>query len=337
MDYSLKYRQAYLKIKNARKLLIVSHLNPDGDALSSVCIFLELASMFNVPAEAYCHNKKINAFNYLSGESKITSDKSEILPLTAYDVMVVVDCGSISRTNLEQEIEEAGISIDRPYIIELDHHPKINDYADLEIRQPDKAATVEIIYNLLRENKVDFNKNIANCILTGLLTDTGNFLYSSSTNINIAIASEMLGYGAQFPKIVNNTLHNQSVLTMKVWGITMDNLRINEQYNLAYSVITKDDIDNLLKVGTAEEIERYLNYDVYGDIAGFLSTLSDVQAIMLLREEEMGKIKGSLRASKSDVDISVLAQKLGGGGHAKASGFMVAGHIVKNTTGWEIV
>lgn len=337
MDYRPRYRQAYLKIKNARKLLIVSHLNPDGDALSSVCIFLELASMFNVPAEAYCHNKKINAFNYLSGESKITSDKSEILPLTSYDVMVVVDCGSISRTNLEPEIKEAGASIDRPYIIELDHHPKIDDYADLEIRQPDKAATVEIIYNLLRENKVEFNKNIANCILTGLLTDTGNFLYSSSTNINIAIASEMLGYGAQFPKIVNNTLHNQSVLTMKVWGITMDNLHINEQYNLAYSVITKDDIDNLLKVGTAEEIERYLNYDVYGDIAGFLSTLSDVQAIMLLREEEIGKIKGSLRTSRSDVDISILAQKLGGGGHAKASGFMITGHIVKNTTGWEIV
>ena len=337
MDYSSRYRQAYLKIKNARKLLIVSHLNPDGDALSSSCVFLELASMLGVPAEAYCHNKKINAFNYLSGESKITSDKSEILPLTAYDVVVVVDCGSISRTNLESEIREVESSVDRPYIIELDHHPKIDDYADLEIRQPDKAATVEIIYNLLRENKVNFNKNIANCILTGLLTDTGNFLYSSSTNVNIAIASEMLGYGAQFPKIVNNTLHNQSLLTMKVWGVTMDNLRINEQYNLAYSVITKDDIDNLLKVGTAEEIERYLNYDVYGDIAGFLSTLSDVQAVMLLREEEIGKIKGSLRTSKPDIDISILAQKLGGGGHKKASGFTISGHIVKTENGWEIV
>lgn len=337
MDYSPRYRQAYLKIKNARKLLIVSHLNPDGDALSSSCIFLELASMLGVPAKAYCHNKKINAFNYLSGESQITSDKSEILPLTDYDVIVVVDCGALSRTNLESEIKEVGDSVDRPYIIELDHHPKIDDYADLEIRQPDKAATVEIIYNLLRENKINFNKNIANCILTGLLTDTGNFLYSSSTNINIAIASEMLGYGAQFPKIVNNTLHNQSVLTMKVWGVTMDNLRINEQYNLAYSVITKDDIDNLLKVGTAEEIERYLNYDVYGDIAGFLSTLSDVQAVMLLREEEIGKIKGSLRTSKPDVDISILAQKLGGGGHKKASGFAIAGHIVKTESGWKIV
>jgi len=337
MDYSLKYRQAYLKIKNARKLLIVSHLNPDGDALSSVCTFLELAYLLNVPADAYCHDKKVSAFNYLAHESAISSDKEKILPLTSYDVMVILDCGAMSRTNLELEIKEVQSSVDRPFIIELDHHPKIDDFADLEIRQSDKAATVEVIYNLLKENKVNFNKNIANCILTGILTDTGNFLYSSSTNINIAIASEMLNYGAQFPKIINNTLHNQNILTMKLWGVTMENLCINEDYNLAYSVITKDDIDNLLKLGSTEDIERYLTYDVYGDIAGFLSTLSNVQAIMLLREEKEGRIKGSLRTSRADVDISGLAQQLGGGGHAKASGFMIDGHIVKTENGWEIV
>jgi len=124
---------------------------------------------------------------------------------------------------------------------------------------------------------------------------------------------------------------------MKLWGVTMENLCINEDYNLAYSVITKDDIDNLLKLGSTEDIERYLTYDVYGDIAGFLSTLSNVQAIMLLREEKEGRIKGSLRTSRADVDISGLAQQLGGGGHAKASGFMIDGHIVKTENGWEIV
>lgn len=337
MNYSLKYRQAYLKIKNARRLLVVGHVNPDGDALSSVCAFMELASLLGVSAKAYCHDKKTNTFNYLAHELDIVSDKNNILPLTSYDVMVTVDCGAMSRTFLAEEIQAVQSSIDRPYIIELDHHPKVDDYADLEIRQPDKAATVEIIYNLLKENKVNFNKNLANCILTGILTDTGNFLYSSATNINIAIASEMLSYGAQLPKIINRTLRNQNILTMKLWGVTMENLRINKTYNLAYSVITKDDIDNLLKLGTAEEIERYLNYDIYGDIAGFLSTLSDVKAIMLLREEKEGRIKGSLRTSRNDVDISALAQRLGGGGHAKASGFVIEGHLVKDGNNWKVV
>ncbi len=337
MDYNLKYRQAYLKIKNSRKILIVSHVNPDGDAISSVCVFLELASMFNIEAVAYCHDKKVTTFSYLLNESKITSDKSNILPLTSYDVVIVLDCGSLSRTNLSKEINDVQQSVDRPYIIEFDHHPKMDDFADLEIRQPDKAATAEIIYNFLKENKINFNKNLANCILTGILTDTGNFLYSNASNINIAIASEMLNYGAQFPKIINNTLRNQNLLTMKLWGTTISNLRINEDYNLAYSVIAKEDIDNLLKLGTVEDIDRYLNYDVYGDIAGFLSTLSEVKAIMLLREENEGRIKGSLRTSRSDVDISILAQKFGGGGHPKASGFVIEGHIIKTETGWKII
>ncbi len=337
MDYSLKYRQAYLKIKNSRRLLIISHVNPDGDAISSVCAFLELTSSLGVLADAYCHDKKVRAFSYLQGEADIILDKDKIKPLTDYDTVVIVDCGSLSRTNLEEEILAVSKSVDRPYIIEIDHHPKIDDFSDLEIRQPDKAAAVEVIYNLLKENKVEFSKNLANCILTGLLTDTGNFLYSSSTDANFAIASEMLSYGAQFSKIVNNTLRNQNILTMKIWGITMDNLRINETYNLAYSVITKEDIDNLLRLGSSSEIERYLNYDVFGDIAGFLSSLSDVQAIMLLREDRDGRIKGSLRTSRNDVDISALAQKLGGGGHAKASGFVIEGHIIKTAAGWEIV
>ncbi|MEI6835341.1 MAG: bifunctional oligoribonuclease/PAP phosphatase NrnA [Candidatus Falkowbacteria bacterium] len=337
MNYAVSYHQAYLKIKNSRRLLVISHLNPDGDALSSVCAFLELANLLNLEVEAYCHGKKGDTFNYLPHEEKIFFDKTKLAPLTAYDVVLVLDCGSLSRTNLAQEILAVSRSFDRPYIIEMDHHPKMDNFADLEIRQPDKAATVEIIYNFLRENKVNFNKNLANCVLTGLLTDTGNFLYANSSHLNIAIASEMLNLGAQFPKIINSTLRNQNLLTMKLWGLTMDNLRINYRYNLAYSVITKEEIDNLIKLGSAEEIEGYLNYDVYGDIAGFLSNLSEVQAIMLLREEELGKIRGSLRTARPGVDISGLAKQLGGGGHPKASGFSLTGHIVKADDGWKIV
>ena len=337
MDYSLRFRQAYLKIKNSRRLLIVSHINPDGDALSSVCAFLELANLDGVEVEAYCSTKKGETFNYLPHEAKIISDKEKLKPLTSYDLVLILDCGSLARTSLTDEIKEVLNSVDRPFIIEIDHHPKVDDYADLEIRDPDKAATVEIIYNFLKENRVSFNKDLANCILTGLLTDTGNFLYPSSSNLNIAIASEMLGYGAQFPKIINNTLRNKNLLMMKLWGLTMDNLNINEKYNLAYSVLPKEDLDNLTKLGSAEDMERYLNNDVYGDIAGFLSNLSEVQAIMLIREEENGKIKGSLRTSRPDVDISGLAKQLGGGGHPKASGFAIDGHIVKTEDGWQVI
>ena len=130
MDYNIRLHQAYLKIKNSRHLLIVSHLNPDGDALSSVCAFLELAESLNVKADAYCEFKKGDTFNYLPRELEIISDKTKIAPLTDYDVMVILDCGSISRTNLADEIKAVLSSVDRPYIIEIDHHPKIDDFSD---------------------------------------------------------------------------------------------------------------------------------------------------------------------------------------------------------------
>ena len=122
MNYAVSYHQAYLKIKNSRRLLVISHLNPDGDALSSVCAFLELANLLNLEVEAYCHGKKGDTFNYLPHEEKIFFDKTKLAPLTAYDVVLVLDCGSLSRTNLAQEILAVSRSFDRPYIIEMDHH-----------------------------------------------------------------------------------------------------------------------------------------------------------------------------------------------------------------------
>lgn len=337
MDYQLKYRQAYLKIKHANHILVVGHLNPDGDALSSVCAFLELAALLKIPADAYCHDKKNNTFTYLPHESIIVSSKELILPLIKYDVIIIVDCGAKSRTFLTDEINEVVNSIDRPFIIEFDHHPPVDNFADLEIREPDKASTTEVVYNFLKSNQISFNKNLANCILTGLLTDTGNFLYSSANSTNIKIASKMLGYGASLPKIINNTLRNQSLLTMRLWGVALNNLSFSENHGLAYSVITKQEIDSILLSSSKEEVSRYLGYDIYGDIAGFLSTVSDAEAIMLLREENEGKIKGSLRTAKENVDVSVLAKKFGGGGHTKASGFMIEGHLKKTDNGWEIV
>jgi phosphoesterase RecJ-like protein len=336
MDFRQQFIKAYNKIKIAKRVLVIAHVNPDGDALSSTGAFLELLNILSIESVAFCSGKKDTTFDYLPHQIKIISDKKNLPALISFDLLIILDCGSLSRTDLTHEILELKKIDARPYIIEFDHHPKMDDYSDLEIRNPDKAATAEIIYDFFRENKIAFNKNSANCILTGILTDTGNFLYPNSSEHNLEIASQMMSCGAQFPKIVNNILRNKNFLVMKLWGMAMNNLRINKKYNIAYSVITQDDLTELNKLGTPEEIEHFLHSDVFGDITGFLGNLSDVKAIMLLREEG-GKIKGSLRTARPEVDISGLAKHLGGGGHPKASGFSVDGRIVKKVDSWEII
>ena len=113
---------------------------------------------------------------------------------------------------------------------------------------------------------------------------------------------------------------------MKFWGKAISNLNINAEYNFAYTVLTSDDI---ARSGIADE--------EFDGIAGFLSNLHGVNGLLVLREESNGKLKGSLRTAHPDIDISKLAKILGGGGHAKSSGFVLDGHIEKIGSGWRVV
>ena len=245
--------------------------------------------------------------------------------LTGFTLIIALDCGSLERTGLAREIEGRGFN---QFFIEFDHHLKNGNRSDLEIRKPEAVATTEILYYFFKANKIKINKNIADCILTGILTDTGNFLYSATSQKSINIASEMLLYGARFPRIVRNTLYNKSLPAMKVWGLALNNLKINKKYNFAFSVLTLAEIEKF----SSDESE-----DVFDSISGFLSNLYGVKGVLFLREEKGGKLKGSLRSAHPKVDVSKLASRLGGGGHAKASGFVLEGKIEKEGNNWVVI
>ena len=166
---------------------------------------------------------------------------------------------------------------------------------------------------------------MATCILTGIITDTGNFLYPSTSEKTVEISSEMMSLGARLPKLIENTWRNKSLAAMKIWGKAMSHLEINEKYNIAFTVLPQKDLtDSNL---TADEIDG---------ISNFIGNMHDVKAVMLLTELEEGFIKGSLRSSDPDMDISILAKHLGGGGHAKASGFVVKGKLERIEGRWKI-
>jgi phosphoesterase RecJ-like protein len=165
-----------------------------------------------------------------------------------------------------------------------------------------------------------------------MLTDTGNFLYPNTTDEALEIASEMLDYGAQFPKIVSDTWRNKDFITMKIWGLALANLKINPRYNFAVTILPYQELQSIFKDLAMED------YHFEGDsLAGFLSNLSGVKGLLLLREESPGKLKGSLRSAQKNIDVSKLARFLGGGGHAKSSGFTITGNIQKNNNYYKII
>ncbi len=324
MDQNIinKFKIAYKKIMEAKNILLITHERPDGDALASVCTLIDLLEKFNKKYTAFCQDNPTSNYSWLPFIDKLETKHSVVENLTNYDLIIILDCGNKKRTGLAKEIN---LKTPNQFIIEFDHHLKVDDYADLEIRFPEAAATTEVLYYFFKINNLKITKNIANCILAGILTDTANFLYQSTSDKTTEIASEMLSYGANFTKIVEKTWRNKDLSSMKLFGTALNNLIINKKYNLAFSILS------------LSEIKKYENNeDVFDGIANFLGNLHGVKGIMLLREEAGGKIKGSLRSSHPEADMSKLAVLLGGGGHMKSAGFCIEGKLKKEGNKWKI-
>lgn len=311
--YHRNHRIAYKKIKKANKVFLVTHERPDGDAVSSVCAMIDFLEDLEVEYYAYCVSEIPASFNFLPHVEKIKNTKPN--NFSEFDIFITLDCGSFSRTTL---IEELSAREKRQKIIEFDHHPRIDTYSDIEIREIKAASTTQVIYDFFKKNKIKINKAKATCILTGISTDTGNFLYPSTSEKTIKISSEMMIRGAHLPNILDSTWRNKSLSGMKLWGVAINNLEINKKYNIAITIITQEDIKN---TGANDD-------DIEG-ISGFLSNLDEVEALMMLIELDDNIIKGSLRTSRDNVDVSRLASILGGGGHSKAAGFKVKGRFLR--------
>jgi len=319
MNNNFLHTKIYAKIKAAKNILLISHIKPDGDTLGSACAMMEVLDSMGKKFIPFCATEIPMNFIYLPYIEKFISDKNK-LDFPDFDLILVYDCGDLSRTKLSDEINSRGKN---QYVINVDHHPKVDDFANLEIKS-DSASTTELVYDFFKANKIPINKNIATSILTGISVDTNNFLYQSTTDRTVNISSELLAHGASLPKIMEKTMRNKKLSSLKLWGLAMSRLKINPKYNLAFTILTYDEIKN-----AAEE-------DLDG-IANYLGNLEDVAGVITLMEKENGVVKGSIRSSHPTQDMSVLARQFGGGGHTKASGFEIQGQIKLKGEKWEIV
>ncbi len=334
MNLTEKFQFAYEKIRSSRRLLIVSHVSPDADALSSIGAMIEVARPLSLDISAYADKKPVGAYAFIPNEALVFSELPENLEL--FDTIIILDCGSIARTGLESGLRKMikdnneGRLIKRPFIMEFDHHQPQEAYADLEIRLPEKASTTEIIYHFLKANNLEITKELANCILIGLMTDTGHFMHANSSKEAIAVSSEMLLRGASIPKIISHTVNNKSFGSLKVWGRAMENMHFNTETGLASSGLSVSDLEELVSEDTD------LGLDIFGDIVSFLSRLADVKVALLMREEG-GRVKCSLRANDDGADVEAIARGFGGGGHKKAAGFSLEGRLARTEKGWKVV
>jgi len=319
-NYDLTIKKIKEQIQQADKILVVAHEKPDGDTLGAVAAFSLFLEENNKSCLLFCVDPVPEGFAFLSNLYKIknslTSEEQKQI-----DLIITLDCGDLKRSGLAGIM--AGFS-EKCKLINIDHHLSNPHFGDYNIVFPESSSTSEIVFKIFSTWKQPINKNIATALLNGIFTDTGAFSTPSTTFNSLLIAGVLINYGGRMQEVSHYNFHNKKVSSLKLWGRALDRLQINKKYNIAYTVILKKDMDEL----------KANEHDLEG-LSSFFNNLSETNASLLLREDG-DLIRGSLRTTKPNIDVSKLAKAMGGGGHIKASGFAIRGKLIYNGKNWRV-
>lgn len=304
-------RQIYRAVMQAEKILLVTHQNPDGDAVGCISAFSYFLRDLAKKHHNYCFNQPAPRINSLPHIININTDPG--IWREKHDLVVVLDSGDFRHAAIDSQIREA---VHGPTVINIDHHETNSNFGHFNLVIKTASSASEVLYYFFKYNNVPLNKNIAAALLTGIITDTENFT-NPGTNINcLKIASDLIHRGANFNQIKTWFLKDKTLSSLKLWGIAFSRLNKNEACDIIYSFITRKD----LKENNLDESETE-------GIANFMNNLGDCKASLLLKEKKDGLVKGSLRTTRDDFDAAGVARALGGGGHRKAAGFTMEGSV----------
>ena len=286
------------EIKNAETFVILAHESPDGDAIgSSLAMCLALQNMGKT-AEVVMKEYPAN-FKFLPGVENIKTEGS----LEEYDMAIVVDCPDLKRVNsiYHKYFENAKVKV------EFDHHGKNAMFGDYNIVDQVSPACAQILVSSFQYLQIEITKDIATCLLTGIITDTGGFKNSGITAETFEFAAWALTKGVNVSKIYRQSMMIITKSKFEIQKIAMDRLEFFADGKIAFTYITKED-DSKVDMQAGD----------HDGIVEIGRNIKSVEISIFLYEKEKG-FKVSLR-SNDYVDVSEICMIFGGGGHVKAAG-----------------
>jgi bifunctional oligoribonuclease and PAP phosphatase NrnA len=290
-------------IKGSQNLALACHIGPDGDALGSM-LGLGLAASAagkDVVASFGTPFTMPPTLRFLPGQELLGPPGD--FPETP-EVMVVFDAGSADRLGeLGSNATRAGT------LVVLDHHVTNSGFGDIAVVDPHAAATGEIVYRLLTELDWPITADVAQCLLTALVTDTGRFQYSNTSPSTLRMAANLLEAGAKPAEISRHVYEEAPFGSLKVSGIALGRSKLDLEAGVVSTTITEEDLESAgVDWPDTDNLIDSLRVAVEADVA------------VLAKVHEDGRVKVSLR-SRGDTDVGSLAAAMGGGGHRLASGF----------------
>jgi phosphoesterase RecJ-like protein len=293
-------------IRSHDRFLLVTHENPDGDALGSI-----LGTKLALDALGK------DSVMYLSGELELPDEYSFMgldelrrdLPADAAErIVLALDCANASRTGLDE-----GFLDGAPLVLDIDHHHDNTRFGRTNLIVPDASSTGEIVRDLLSELGITLTPQIAEALYVALVTDTGRFQYANTTPKALRLAAELVEAGVDVHRVFQGIYESVEFAKLKLLARALERAELYEGGRLVISYLLRTDFTDL---GVGEEYAE--------GIIDYLRAVDGTEMAATIREppEPAGADRRiSLRGASDELDVSAIARKRGGGGHRQAAGF----------------
>lgn len=289
--------------KDAKRIGISGHIRPDGDCVGAV-LGLQMYLRKSLPeAEVKVFlEKPADIFREIVGFDEINSEFPEQEP---FDVYFALDCGADRLGDAEKYFKAAKKTVN------IDHHISNPGSGSLNHIKPEVGSTCELIYDLIDLNRLD--KELAMALYIGIIHDTGVFQYSNTTPATLEKGAKLIGYGFDFPRLIQETFYQKTYLQTQIMGrALMESIRF---------------MDNTCIVSVVDKKTMEF-YDVTSkDLDGIVNQLRNIEGIscaIFMYQTDVLEYKVSMRSDEK-VNVAEVASYFGGGGHARAAGCTMRG------------
>ncbi|RBP30832.1 phosphoesterase RecJ-like protein [Oceanihabitans sediminis] len=299
-------------LSTPKKIVIVPHKNPDGDAIGSTLGLYFYLLKYQHEAQVIAPNDYPDFLKWMPNEDsvlKYDTQKEESDKLINHaDIIFTLDFNALNRTGDMETVLASTESIK----IMIDHHQQPEDYALYTYSDVSMSSTCEMVYNFIDMlgdiNKVD--ANIATCLYTGIMTDTGSFRYPSTTATTHKVIADLIEKGAQNAQIHNAIYDTNSYSRLQLLGCALSNLKVLPEYRTAYITLSQQELNDF----------QYKKGDTEGFVNYALSLQNIIFAAIFIEDQQQNIIKISLR-SKGDFSVNEFSRAhFSGGGHTNAAG-----------------
>lgn len=295
-----------------KKVIIVPHKNPDGDAMGSSLGLMHYLLNLDHDVTIIAPNDYPDFLKWLPGDSSVlkyeSSKKESDHEIENADIIFTLDFNALHRTGNMESVLESSNAIK----IMIDHHQQPDDYARYMYSDVTICSTSQMIYHFLEMlDDIDMvNSEIATCLYTGIMTDTGSFRFRSTTSTTHCVIADLIDKGADNAEIHNNVYDTNSHARLQLLGCALKNLKVIPELNTSYISLSQKELNTYdFKKGDTEGVVNY-----------GLSLKNVAFAVIFIEHQQEGIIKISLR-SKGDFDVNEFARKhFNGGGHTNAAG-----------------